>query len=317
MAPLSVVTPRRLKPVLDEESSCWSRQLGWDFRSAATLIQQYVATRSLPGFALLGDAGEEVVGYAYYVIDQAVGYIGNLFVNQCNATAQAYRLLAERTVATLRQTSRLSRIECQLFPFNFEFPPIFGELEFEVRRRHFLGRPVASDDLKEAAPPAGFEFGLTPWKSAFFMQAAETVFDSYQGAFDQALCRDYQSLRGCIRFLRNLIESPGCGQFNPEASLLALDRKGRVAAVLVASQIGPGKAMIPQISVRRAYQGRGLGSLMLKRCFRIAAATQLDSVSLSVSESNSRACQLYRRLGFEDVKLFHAYVWNGCPVRAF
>lgn len=306
--PLSVVSHVSLKPILDEEGRYWSAQLGWDFRSAADLIQRSAAVRSLPGFVLLGDRAQ-VLGYNYYVVDRSVGYIGNLFVTCDHACMSSYRLLVERTVSTLRGGSRLRRIECQLFPFNCELPTLFEQLRFQVRRRHFLARNLEGRDLHEPDMSLN-EFRLAPWENSFLMPAAEAVHDSYRESPDKGLCSDYQTLRGCIRFLRNLIDGPGCGRFFPQASLAALNPEGRLAAVLVASQIAPGKVMIPQVSVRRAYQGRGLGTLLLKRCFRIAAAEGLDSVSLSVSEVNARAYNLYRRLGFESVKTFHAYVWD-------
>ncbi len=306
---LSATSPQCLQPVLDEEGRCWSQQLGWDFRPAAELIRKYVASRSLPGYVLRHTDGK-LVGYTYYVIDQGVGYLGNLFVVHPSADQQSYRSLLQSALSSLRCSSGVRRIECQLFPFNFEFPSVFTDFEFEVRPRIFLGRELQAADQRASSKPGRLGYRLVGWDTSLFIQAAEVVYDSYQGSPDYELCRDYQSVRGCVRFLRNLIESPGCGTFCPTVSQVALDRESKVAAVLVASRIGEGKAMIPQISVRRADQGRGLGTLLLRKCFRTAAGQGLSSVALSVSEANRGACRLYRRLGFEQVKPFHAFLWK-------
>lgn len=307
--PLAGVSPARLKPLLKEEACCWAGQLGWDFRPAANLIRKYVRSRSLPGYVLAGRGGE-LEGYAYYVLDQGVGYIGNLFVRRARALQGAYRMLLDQTLAGLRGESTLRRIECQLFPFNFDFPVIFGDFGFEIRPRHFLSRALLEEDRAGFRPGEGFAYDLVPWRSDFLAQAAQAVHDSYLGSADHDLCSDYQSVRGCQRFLRNLIESAGCGRFCRHASHLALDARGRVAAVLIASRIGPGRAMIPQLSVRREHQGTGLGTALLERCFQVTLGQGLEQVCLSVSESNERAYRLYRRLGFREVKRFHAYLWE-------
>ncbi len=307
--PLAGVSPARLKPLLEEEASCWAGQLGWDFRPAADLIRKYVKSRTLPGYVLAGNGGE-LEGYAYYVVDQGVGYIGNLFVRRRRAGCSAYRTLLDRTLRGLRKDSALRRIECQLFPFNFDFPEVFGGFGFEIRPRHFLRRALLEEDRAGFRPGEGFAYDLVPWRGDFLAQAAQTVHDSYLGSADHDLCNDYQTVRGCQRFLRNLIESAGCGRFCGRASHLALDARGRVAAVLIASRIGPGRAMIPQLSVRREHQGAGLGTALLERCFQVALGQGLEEVCLSVSESNERAFRLYRRLGFGEVKRFHAYLWQ-------
>lgn len=66
--------------------------------------------------------------------------------------------------------------------------------------------------------------------------------------------------------------------------------------------------MIPQISVRRHCQGNGLGSALLKTYLAQATKRGLKHLTLSVSEANPRAYQLYQRLGFRKLKDFHAFV---------
>ncbi|MEJ2083023.1 MAG: hypothetical protein P8Y94_12840, partial [Acidobacteriota bacterium] len=104
------------------------------------------------------------------------------------------------------------------------------------------------------------------WQTKDLLPAAELVFDSYHNSIDAGLCHDYQSRQGCVRFLRNLIDSPACGRFRPEDTLVAVDHFDQVSGVLLATRTQKTTEMIPQFSVRRRYQGRGLGTIMLN-CF--------------------------------------------------
>ena len=55
------------------------------------------------------------------------------------------------------------------------------------------------------------------------------------------------------------------------------------------------------ISVRKKYQGMGLGSIMTRICLYIAQNTSLEQVELSVSSGNAIAIHVYEQLGFRRV----------------
>jgi ribosomal protein S18 acetylase RimI-like enzyme len=80
--------------------------------------------------------------------------------------------------------------------------------------------------------------------------------------------------------------------------------------VLITSVISEGTGMIPQISIRPDCQGKGLGTYLMRRYFAAARHSRLARITLSVSERNSRAHSLYRRLGFKETKPFYAFVWT-------
>ncbi len=79
----------------------------------------------------------------------------------------------------------------------------------------------------------------------FFTSAAEVIYDSYCDSADYQLCYDYQSEKGCLRFLRNLIYNPGSGTFNAEISYVILDQQDTLCAVLLTSKTSPETGMIP------------------------------------------------------------------------
>lgn len=304
--PLAEAPLEEMDRIFEEETRRWEQELYWDYRSAAALIRRYIHRRTLPGFILRNSPQGEVLGYAYYVIDHPVGYIGNLYVRNDSARPELYRRLLHRTVSTLIQWGHVDRIECQVFPFNCNLVPLFREEHFLARRRYFL--TALTEQFREFTPAEG-PYRIVPWDPKLTEAAAAAIYDSYCGSPDFELCQDYQSLPGCLKYLRNLVDNAGCGTFVAETSRLALDPSGRVCGVLLTSLISAETGMIPQISIRRDCQGQGLGSRLLKAYLQEARNRGLKRVTLSVSEANQGAFQLYRRVGFEINKVFHAFIW--------
>src|SRR5215831_15568789 len=64
--------------LLDEETREWKPTLDWDFSKSADLVRRFVDLRALSGCALM-DAGQ-AVGYAYFVVEEHKGLIGDLYV---------------------------------------------------------------------------------------------------------------------------------------------------------------------------------------------------------------------------------------------
>ena len=305
VTPLTQTQLHRLGPVLDEEVECWRRDLFWDYGPSVDLIRRFVSSQSLPGFVLSDSS--DVVGYTYYVINQPVGFIGDLFVKASHAGLSSYRVLLHRALAVLREIPVVSRIECQIFPFNTDVAPLFLEAGFEARKRYFLNRTVSGGDGAQLTDQ-GLGCAIRPWDRGFFDEGARVVYDSYLNSPDHELCFDYQSLEGCARFLRNLVDNPGCGDFFQEGSFVALDEEGRVCGLIVTTRISEHTGMVPQISVRRDWQGRGVGTGLMRLYFQKASQHALKRVTLSVSAENRGAYDLYRRLGFSQAKTFHAFV---------
>ncbi len=304
---LAKVDSEQLEDVFQQEIQCWREELFWDYQPAVSLIRKYVSSRSLPGWAIRTDQGK-VSGYSYYVVNHPVAYIGNIYVHSECATTETYSHLLDKILQSLNSSASIRRVESQLFSFNCDLAPLFESRGFTTMERHFLSlslgqyknEPCETDKLKE--------FRLSRWKKRFSSSAVEIIYNSYQGSPDRLLCYDYQSPEGCSRFLHNLVHHPSCGTFSPEASWVAMDSEGDLCAVLLTSRIAARTGMIPQISVRSDCQGMGIGSGLLKRYFQEARQSGLDQITLSVSEANQGAHQLYRRLGFQKKKDLYAFV---------
>lgn len=298
----------RMGPVFQEEIHCWRDSLHWDYGPSAELIKQFVSNQTLPGYSLRNEFGD-VVGYTYYVVNSPVGFIGGLFVMRRQASLPAYNLLFQNAFQALLANPGVERIECQLFPFNEDVTPLFEEAGFEARRRYFLSLSLA-DEADRSGDLRDLPVTIQEWKPEFFEEATAVIRNSYRNSPDFELCLDYQSVEGCARFLRNLIENPGCGAFDPGESTLAFDENGNLCGLLIVTRISDQVAMIPQISIRRDWQGRGIGTALLRKFFHSAKESGLSRVTLSVSADNEGAYRLYRRLGFGESQVFHAYIWR-------
>ena len=308
LVPLRDCPVEDLRPIFSEETQHWNDYIFWDYRPTLEILERFMTSQSLPGFVLREN--DRALGYSYFVIDRPVAFIGNIYVRNDSASPESYGTLIEQTVATATAVHRVHRVETQIFEFNCTFQSIFSGCGFRILPRHFLVCPLTERPIEEPTLPRGGPWRFRQWQDKDLLPAAELVFDSYRNSFDARLCHDYQSRQGCVRFLRNLIDSPACGRFCPEETLIAVDSHDQVCGVLLATHTQSTTAMIPQFSVRRDCQGRGLGTTML-HCFQAQCRGQgLERITLSVSEANDRAFRLYLRSGFEVQKSFRAFIWE-------
>lgn len=69
------------------------------------------------------------------------------------------------------------------------------------------------------------------------------------------------------------------------------------------------------VVVARAWQGQGLGGLLLQQCFARLSGRGIQQCFLEVRESHVGAQKLYQRLGFEVVGMRKGYYPNGLGER--
>jgi ribosomal protein S18 acetylase RimI-like enzyme len=68
---------------------------------------------------------------------------------------------------------------------------------------------------------------------------------------------------------------------------------------------------VTQICVLPEYRGLGLGKALLAATVKNLTQRKFSSLSLTVTEANTPAVDLYERLGFEKKRVFDAFVWEG------
>ena len=122
----------------------------------------------------------------------------------------------------------------------------------------------------------------------------------------------YRTLSGSLRFLNNIVRFPGCGTFDPESSFVAWNRRSRtLVGLILCSRVRFDTGHVTQVCVLPEYRGFGLGKALLAASARNLAQRRFAALSLTVTEANKPAVELYKRLGFETKRVFDAFVWEG------
>jgi ribosomal protein S18 acetylase RimI-like enzyme len=300
-----------LDDLLAEESAFWQDAFAWDFENSASLVRKFVEIRALNGYALILNG--RAVGYSYYVFEDQKGLVGDLYVLRRFRATPAGRagelLLLNKVLDDLRASPQVRRIESQLMTFQGPMPP--GDKHLRTFPRDFL-----SIGLPLAAPPKPRELSprisILPWQEQYQESAAHLIAIAYRGHVDSDINDQYRSVGGARKFLFNIVQYPGCGNFLSGASLIAFDtEKGVLAGVCLASMIGPESGHITQICVAKEWQGRGVGYEMIRRTLDLLRQRAVKKVSLTVTSENTQAIALYERLGFQRIRHFAAYVWEG------
>ena len=59
------------------------------------------------------------------------------------------------------------------------------------------------------------------------------------------------------------------------------------------------------------YRSAGLGVVLLAATTRSLRERGFKAISLTVTQANDRAIALYQRIGYDSVRIFDAFVWEG------
>ncbi len=304
--PISCLEDGLLLPLMEEEEKAWMSDLSWDYSPVRKILASFVRQKLLPGYAAVKK--NEAVGYTYFLVNQAKGIIGSMYLSRANGSQDVVEELLALTISSLKDTQNLKRVEAQLMPFNnLNMAATFMQHGFSYFPRYFLDLDL--ENLRRTAGLPATEKVL-PWSSTYLEHAADMSTLSYRDQTDAEICEDYRTKAGCESYLRSLVENPGCGIFVPETSFMAFDGQGSLCGFLICSRISDGVAMIPQIAVHPSYQGRGVGNNLMSRSFDQLKTLGFRTVSLTVTKKNRRAFEWYQRLGFKMRKEFGAYVWQ-------
>jgi len=304
---LRQVHSRSLENLFREEVARWRDELHWDYRPSIDLVRKFIDSRALGGFAAIEDG--QPAGYGFYVIEDHKGLIGGLFVAAQHSSGPVTEKLLTEMLVALRATPRLERIEAQLMPFGAELDPAFLSQHFRLHSRQFM--LLALDKARLSAKQISPGLRIEPWSDRQFDSAARLIQLAYANHVDGQINDQYRSDSGSLRFLRNIVLLPGCGQFLPEASFLVRPVTGdRPIAMILTSIVAEGVGHTTQVCVMPGYQGSGIGRQLMEHSIQALRKRGFKSLSLTVTAVNTRAVELYEHLGFKLVKTFAAGVWN-------
>jgi ribosomal protein S18 acetylase RimI-like enzyme len=297
-----------LRPLLEAEAELWRVRLHWDYRTSAKLLMQYLDSHMLPGYAAL-EAGK-VMGYGFCVYEETKAVIGDVYAFSDLAGAPIGNI-PTHGFETLQNSPHVDRIESQLLLHpSGSHRRVFTEAGFEVYRRLFMVQPLVGIRTQphfDLAP----DLELRPWRDDDLNAAGGLISEAYNSHPDSLINDQYRSSHGSLRFLHNIVRYAGCGTFSPQVSYIVLERSTReIVALVLGSRVSPESGHITQLCVRPSHRRRGLGRLLLTVAAAGFVRQGASEISLTVTEANSSAIELYRAEGYECGHEFDAAVWQ-------
>lgn len=303
-----------LRPLLESETAVWAREMHWDYSPSAEMILRYIDAKILPGYAIVEH--DRIAGYAFFVYEGSKGVIGDVFADSRSRNGAApsedrpeERLLTH-VIETLQQSPGIHRIEAQLLAHDSgAMVRPFARAGFHRFPRVFMTLPL-SRPLPHPALPPGHE--LRRWREDDFHAAAALITSAYRSHVDSEINDQYCSVSGSLRFLNNVVRFPGCGTFDPGASfVITQPASNSMVALLLCSRVKHDVAHITQVCTLPEHRGHGLARCLIFACAEELRRRAFSTLSLTVTEANRGAVELYRRLGFEEQRKFDAFVWEG------
>jgi ribosomal protein S18 acetylase RimI-like enzyme len=305
-------TSADLRPLLEDEIKVWADVLRWDYSGSAEMILRYMDAKFLPGYAAVSRG--KVFGYSFFVYEGNKGVIGDLFVNQGENGAsrqEVERRLLIHVIETLQQSPGIQRIEAQLLAHEAgAAAQPFIDQGFSRHARLFMTLPLSGAQMDAKLIAADID--IRRWTEQDYQPSASVITAAYKNHVDSQVNDQYRTLSGSLRFLNNIVRFPGCGTFDPESSLVAVNRRNHaLVGVILCSRVRYDTGHVTQVCVLPEYRRLRLGKALLAATVRNLVQRKFSALSLTVTEANAPAVELYRRLGFETKRVFDAFVWEG------
>jgi ribosomal protein S18 acetylase RimI-like enzyme len=301
-----------LRPLLEDEIAYWARFLSWDYTGSAEMVLRYVDAKILPGYAAV-DRGR-VFGYSFFVYEGGKGVIGDLFVANEGRLPDHHAVeirLLTHVIETLQQSPGIHRVEAQLLAHEAgSVSQPFVSQGFRRSARLFMLLPL--DSSLQPPPPSHSDIELRPWSEHDYQLAAALITTSYRGHVDSDINDQYRTLSGSLRFLNNIVRFPGCGTFDPESSFAAVHKQSHsLVGLILCSRVRHDVGHVTQVCVSPEFRSYRLGESLVAMTAADLRQRKFSLLSLTVTEANTRAVALYRRMGFETKRVFDAFVWEG------
>ena len=301
-----------LRPLLDDEVELWAKVLSWDYRGSADMVLRYLDTKILPGYAAI-DRGH-IFGYAFFVYEGSKGVIGDLFVangGRLLDPGEVEARLLTHVIETLQQSPGVHRVEAQLLVHEAgRVSRPFLNQGFSQHPRLFM--VLRLDGEPKPVRPLSAEIEIRRWSEQYYQSAAALVTAAYRGHVDSQINDQYRTLNGSMRFLNNIVRFPGCGVFDAESSFVAVHKRTQsLVGLILCSRVRHDVGHVTQVCVLPEFRSKGIGEALLAATAANLRPRNFSLLSLTVTEANTRAVDLYRRLGFETKRIFDAFVWEG------
>ncbi len=305
---LRQLSASQLAPLLDEEAQLWRSELHWDYQLSIELIKRFLEMHSLAGAAVMEHG--RAVGYGFYVVEEHKGMLGGLFISPNVPQAPVGEQILGDIMQTMRGVPYVTRVEVQVMPFGAPLDRVLASHGFRLYQRQFMILPIPQSAAD--VPPLASGLRLERWNERQMAQVADLIHLAYANHVDGEINDQYRSRAGAMKFLKNIVMMPGCGQFEAQASFVLREvASEHIVAVVLTSMVAPGVGHTTQVCVLPGFQGHGLGRRLMLESLAALRKLKANELSLTVTSANLGAVHLYDDLGFRVVKVFAAGVWTG------
>lgn len=306
-----------LRPVLDAEGALWKQRLHWDYRPSARLLMQYLDSHMLPGYGAVD--GGQVTGYAFCVYEESKAIVGDVFAlsaaeNAAASSPAAYEIeetLLRHLLETLLNSPQVDRVESQLLLHpSGHHSSIFRANGFSLFRRLFMVQPLAAPAIQPRLRLSP-DLEVRAWRDDDLAAAGRLISLAYRDHPDSLINDQYRSVQGSQRFLHNIVRYSGCGAFSSQCSHVVVDRVSReLVALVLGSRVSPESGHITQLCVHPDFRRQGLARMLLSMASFHFLRLGAMEISLTVTEANTEAIELYRAEGYACQHTFDAAVWE-------
>ena len=83
-----------------------------------------------------------------------------------------------------------------------------------------------------------------------------------------------------------------------------------MAGLILCSRVRHDVGHVTQVCILPEFRSHGLGEALLACTSNALRKRKFSTLSLTVTEANVRAVELYKRLGFDAQRVFDAFVWE-------
>jgi ribosomal protein S18 acetylase RimI-like enzyme len=282
----------------DIEQKRWLSTLGWDTTVSWAIVEAGRQRGYVPGWILRDDAGSQILGWTYYMLHETDLQIGGLTA----ARAVDVRRLLDRVLDS-PEASLATSVRGFVFPAPASLVSALTRRRFAVRRSLYLVRDLTAVTASAASEVSATRF--RPFTEHDVFPAMRLLAGAYEGVAGSECFAAHGRLDEWMRYVRQLIDTPACGQWLRDASFVAEDVSGTaLTGVVLASTLSPDTAHIAQIVVARQGRGQGIGESLLSRASLAAQASGHSAMTLMVDQDNAPARRLYERQGFTERSAF-------------
>ena len=182
-------------------------------------------------------------------------------------------------------------------PFSGPIDTPLRDQGFRLYTRQFMLLDLQKAPKNNTESAAGLR--IDRWSDRYFEPCAKLIYLSYADHVDGEINDQYRSVTGALRFLKNIILLPGCGQFVPGASfVLRQPGSDELVAAVLTSEVSPGVGHTTQICVVPGFQGHGLGRMLMNKSNEALRSLKFKELTLTVLRKIAPRCSCMTSLAF-------------------